>query len=444
MLSVCLLAACQYQPPCTPCDEYPAIFPDYVGVTVPISMAGQDAALFTFEMSDGRSFSETRERCGDTIWVTVSAWHEGADSGIEYRPFPIIVSPDTIDPYVAYRLIEPGYESWSRISIAQRQLTSYDESFIVTNKVNERGCINCHNFHSGNPNQMVFHSRAQQSCTVLRDGHHLEAIDFTRLTGGKQATYPAWHPNGRYIAFSSNTTHQCFMVSGEQPIEVYDTRSDIILYDTQRGTCLTDSLFNTEETWETFPSWSADGTTLYYCAADSVNRPADNRTRVHYRLMSRSFDPDSGRFTGEPEEIRLDTLNMQHHSVSHPRRCGDYLVFTLTDYGTFPIWHAEADLWMVDLRSGTLRRLAEINSNSADSYHSFSASGCWMVFGSRRIDGRYTRLYFTHFDGEGNFTKPFLLPQQEPEYNRLRLQSYNIPEFVRDRVPDIQSIKPQP
>ncbi len=59
-----------------------------------------------------------------------------------------------------------------------------------------------------------------------------------------------------------------------------------------------------------------------------------------------------------------------------------------------------------------------------------------MVFSSRRLDGRYTRLFFSHFDGEGHFSKPFLLPQRDPEENQLRLKSYNIPEFVAGRVPD--------
>ena len=39
-------------------------------------------------------------------------------------------------------------------------------------------------------------------------------------------------------------------------------------------------------------------------------------------------------------------------------------------------------------------------------------------------------MRISHFDGNGHFTKPFLLPQKNPEHNTLRLKSYNIPEFV--------------
>ena len=31
---------------------------------------------------------------------------------------------------------------------------------------------------------------------------------------------------------------------------------------------------------------------------------------------------------------------------------GKYLVFTLHDYGTFSIWHKEADLYILDLQNG--------------------------------------------------------------------------------------------
>ena len=78
-----------------------------------------------------------------------------------------------------------------------------------------------------------------------------------------------------------------------------------------------------------------------------------------------------------------------------------------------------------------MRPADELNSDDTESYHSWSSNGKWVVFSSRRLDGRYTRLYIAHFDGEGHFSKPFLLPQKKMSYNDLRLRSYNIPEFVQ-------------
>ena len=91
---------------------YPPIFPDYVGVTVPDGIAP-----LTFRMEDGRKFRTEQHREGDVLWTTVSAWKRGDRQGVRYAPFPIYLSHDPIDPYIAYRLIEPGYESWRNMGI---------------------------------------------------------------------------------------------------------------------------------------------------------------------------------------------------------------------------------------------------------------------------------------------------------------------------------------
>ena len=56
------------------------------------------------------------------------------------------------------------------------------------------------------------------------------------------------------------------------------------------------------------------------------------------------------------------------------------------------------------------------------------------MFSSRRLDGRYTRLFIAYLDKDGKPYKPFLLPQKDPRQNTLRLKSYNIPEFVDGKV----------
>lgn len=74
-------------------------------------------------------------------------------------------------------------------------------------------------------------------------------------------------------------------------------------------------------------------------------------------------------------------------SFSRPSYDGKYLMFTMSDYGNFSIWHKEADLWLVDLNTGISRSLTEVNSNDVESYHNWSSNSRWFVFSSRRIDG---------------------------------------------------------
>lgn len=402
-------------------DEYPQIYPDYIGVTVP-----EGLAPLRFTMSDGSRCSVRVRKAEGVVWYSVTA------SGLRYREFPVYVSSDEIDPYVAYRLIEPGYESWHDITISQRQLSSWKETDIVTNRVNDLGCVNCHSFQGGSPERMFFHARGKGGGTVFADESGVRKVNLAAAGPQKQGTYPAWHPSGRFVAFSSNTTRQSFTIGSTQPIEVYDTESDIILYDIRNETVTLPDQLSGPEVMETFPAWNNAGDKLYYCAADSLSDVSRNRGQVHYRLMSIDFDGLS--FTGEPEVV----WECPDASVSFPRINGNWLLFTRSDYGTFPIWHKEADLWLINLETGENFPAAELNSDDTESYHSWSSNGKWLVFSSRREDGRYTRLYFSHFDGDGGFTKPFLLPQKQARFNSLRLKSYNIPEFVRGEVPDRQ------
>jgi hypothetical protein len=90
---------------------------------------------------------------------------------------------------------------------------------------------------------------------------------------------------------------------------------------------------------------------------------------------------------------------------------------------------------MIDLESMASVDVTVWNDPSeAESYHSWSSDGRWAMYGSRRLDGRYTRLYIAYFDEDGNPHKPFLLPQEDPRYNIWRLKSFNVPEFIDGKV----------
>ena len=80
------------------------------------------------------------------------------------------------------------------------------------------------------------------------------------------------------------------------------------------------------------------------------------------------------------------------------------------------------------------RPLDEVNSLEAESYHSWSSNGRWILFATRRDDGNYSRLYIAYFDKNGKAYKPFELPQEDPDYYRYQLKSYNVPEFMVEPV----------
>ena len=89
---------------------------------------------------------------------------------------------------------------------------------------------------------------------------------------------------------------------------------------------------------------------------------------------------------------------------------------------------------MIDLQTGDVRAMSEVNSRETESYHSWSSNGRWLIISSRRYDGNFTRPFIAHVDKDGKGTKPFELPSAYPDYHRQFMRSYNIPEFMRGPV----------
>ena len=242
--------------------------------------------------------------------------------------------------------------------------------------------------------------------------------------------YPYWHPGGEYIAYSTNNTRQSFHTVKDERVEVLDLESDIVVYHPADHRLLLCDSLQKKDRFETFPAFSPDGRTLYFCSAEAKKIPEEYK-EIRYNLCSIDFDPSTGTFGS-----RIDTLvnaEALGKSVSFPRPSydGKYIMFTLSDYGNFSIWHKEADLWLLDLTSGDLRKLSEVNSDDTESFHNWSSNSRWFVFSSRRGDGLYTRLYLASMDENGKISKPFLLPQQDSEtYYDRSVYSYNVPDFV--------------
>ena len=435
-------------------NALPRIYPDYTGVTIPVNiaplnfcMADGKALLVDAVITDSKGHSLhsqgeesvdfdvddwhtlLSQNLGDSLCVTVSAKYD--DGWHTYKPFSIHVSPDSIDYGLCYRLIAPGYEVWSKMGIYERDLSSFDERPLIENTQFE-GCVNCHSFNRGNPAGMSLHIRGPHGATLLRqkDGSFTAYNTKTDQTLGL-CVYPYWHPSGHYIAYSTNTTRQLFHSAGHNRVEVFDEASDLQVYDIDRNELLLSPLLKQDSVYETYPVFSADGRSLYFCAARAIPEGSQRLDSIRYSLCRIGFDPATGSFGNRVDTV-IDAA-AQHKSISFPRPSydGRFLCYTLSDYGQFSIWHHEADLWLLDLTTGESRPMDGANSGDTESFHNWSASSRWLVLSSRRDDGLFTRPYFCHVDAKGNVTKAFMLPQRNPRrFYRDRFLSFNVPEFI--------------
>ncbi|MDK2841434.1 MAG: hypothetical protein PWQ17_939 [Anaerophaga sp.] len=452
---ILLIVACSQKPEnAFQTSEYPSIFPDYVNVTIPVNIAplnfkltdhfseiyvevrGKNKVLVSesnkyadFDKIEWETLLESN--VGRAIGVNVFA---KSDSGwIAFNPFSVFVKKEPIDPYLVYRLIAPGYQVWSSMGIYQRSLEDFRQTEVVTNRLFPGACMNCHSFRERDHEQMMFHMRGRNGGTFITSDSGLIKINSKpdQLYSGFQ--YPYWHPGGRYIAFSINKTAQAFHATKGKRIEVFDSRSDIVIYDTRDNKVITDKKLMSKNWFETFPTFSPDGKSLYFCSSKATKMPAEYQD-VKYNLCRIEFDPVKGELG-----TKVDTLVRvfdTNRSVSFPRISpnGKFLMFTLADYGNFSIWHKEADLYLLNLETGKYSPLEQVNSNDTESYHSWSSNSNWTVFSSRRVNGLYTMPYFAWIGNDGKAGKPFLLPQKDPDYYLNSFYSFNVPEFVDNNI----------
>ena len=455
---VIILLGCQSTPKdVTSVNDLPDIYPDYVDVTIPVGIAPlnfsmADDEVETIDVEVKGSKGGSLHVNGDYADFDIDEWHQLLQTNkggkltltvcaekngcwTRYRSFDILVSHETLDEWgITYRRIPPSFEIYSKMGLYQRDLSTFDETALLETTQVPDQCINCHTANRTNPDQYVFHVRGAHGATVVHRNGQDEILIAKNDSLGGSMVYPYWHPDGRYCAFSTNKTSQMFHASGKKRIEVYDSSSDVFVYDTETHTILKDTLTMKKLWAENTPAFSPDGRWLYYITAQRQVFPTDY-DKERYSLCRVSFDAQTGRLGTEVDTLISTSKTGKSITWPRPSYDGRYIMYTQVDYGYFSVWHPEADLWLLDLQTSETRPLDEVNSDRAESLHAWSTDSRWFLFTSRRDDGLYTRVYFSCLDDNGKATKPFLLPQRNPkQYYQRSLYSFNTPDFTSRRI----------
>lgn len=437
--------------------ESVVIRPDYSGVTIPPNIAPlnfkiqrQADACFVKVFSDSdKGFSVAGKdskiafpgkkwhrflaaNAGSDIYFQISLKEKG--TWYKYKKIVNTVATDTIDSHLVYRFLPPVYNAWNEIEIKQRDLSGFSTEIVLDGGSFQRGCINCHSFTANSPDRMSIATRSAAfgSASLVVTDNTVEKVN-------TKWGYTAWHPSGKIAAYSTNKVVQFFHTATLEIRDVADLDSAILYYDMATAEVKTTPSLADKDRLETYPTWSADGKYLYYCSApvlweDRNKTPPDNYFQLKYDLMRISYDIETDTW-GSPERV-LSSKETQK-SILLPRLSGDgkYIVFCMCDYGCFPIFQESSDLYVMEVATLKYRKIDSVSSGYSESWHSFSSNSKWLAFSSKTNGGLFTRTYFTHIDDSGNFSKPFILPQKDPEYYDSLLWTFSVPELIKKPIP---------
>ncbi len=436
-------------------DRLPLTVPDISEVTIPWNIAPLNFEIkekgssfyiriyssagyaFSVKSSDGEVRFPLKDwkkllslNRGGKVFVEVSANTEKGKI-IKFSPVTLYIAEEAVDPYLVYRLLYPGYEAWLDMKIVQRSTEDFSGKSILENQLLDNNCINCHSFVQNDPSKMLLHVRGSVSGTYFTENGTVVRKSLKTAEMPANTVYPSWHPSGKYVAFSSNKTVQAFHSRPEKNIEVFDLFSSLVLYDVEKNEIMACNQADTISYMETFPCWSPDGKYLYFCRTPQVKEGFDFR-QVYYDLVRIAFDQDTRSFGRT--ELLFDAAS-KGKSVSFPAVSPDgrSVVFTLHDYGTFSIWHREADLYILDTGTDRILKMP-VNSDESDSWHSWSSNGKWLVFSSKRDDGLSARPYICYFYSSDSIGKPFVLPQKDPGLYSKMKKTFNRPEFITGKM----------
>lgn len=454
---------------CIAIDRPARIQPDYQGTVVPPNLAPLNFRIeekgrryFVRISADGGAPIELSGRRPDAR-IPESPWHrllessrggtlrfdiyveqepEGVsknrtNSWIRFKTITNTIAQEPIDDFLIYRRIQPAHSTWRQMGIYQRDLRGFAETAVLDNGSFRGGCVNCHAFCNNRTNRMLMGIRSEVygvSELLVEDGK------VSKL--GATFGYASWHPSGRIAAFSVNKVRQVFHTATNEVRDVLDLDSLIAYYRADDGVARTAPPLARKDRLETYPAWSPDGRCLYFCSApitweDRNSIPKDFE-QIRYDLMRISHDIDSDTW-GEPETIL--SAGQTGKSILLPKVSPDgrWLLFTMCDYGCFPVYRADSNLYLLDLKAAQetgryeYRRL-DINSNASESWHSFSSNGRWIAFSSKRDSHLFTRTYLAYLDEQGQVHKPILLPQKDPRHYESCLWTFSLPEFVIEPV----------
>jgi Tol biopolymer transport system component len=438
----------------TPANRNAIVFPEYSNEAIPPNIAplnfiikekGNDFVVNIYSKNGSKiQISQSSPK----IEIPIKKWHRLLNQNrgnnlfidiyvknqnwTKYTGIKDSIVNEEIDNCLVYRIVHAVYTYSREMGIYQRNLENFNETPIFVNSSADYACVNCHSFAKNSPSKMVMHFRKEHPGTLIYDSGILKKLTTKTPYTMSGGIYPSWHPDSEIIAFPVLKMAPIFTSRKEKIIDLADIASDIAVYDVKKNIMTTSPKVSTFSR-ENLPTWSPDGKWIYFISAPQAKKgDLESLLHVKYDLLRIPYDIKTNTWGDIDTVLSSKKTGM---SITFPSFSpdGKYLLFTMTDYGYFSIYHQNSDLYLLDLTTHEYKKM-NINSNCAESHHTWSSNGRWIVFSSKRLDNIYTRPFIAYFDEKGNSYKPFLLPQKDPEYYDFLLANYNRPELLKSKV----------
>ncbi len=436
----------------------PKIEPDYSDIVIPPNIAPMNfeiketgrrfmANIYTdaadgFQISSRSSVIDipagvwrkllTRNK-GKSLYIDIFTRCSGG--WIKYKTIKNRIAREPLDRYLVYRFFRPNYTVLKEIQIRQRDLENFDETLIMSTKT-LAGCVNCHAFNRNDPSSMLMHIRwGDAAGTLMVQNGCIEKIDTRTDLNSSPGSYPAWHPGGGIVAFSVNKVYQFFHAVSRSR-DVIDISSDLILYHLDSNSVVMDPNISSPRFMETYPEWSPKGRYLYFARTLQLDKSFDlekDYQKIKYNIVRVPFNVRTGNFGAAEVLVSAEKTGK---SATHPRVSPDnkFVLFCMSEYGNFPIFRPDADLYLYSLKTKQIKRL-NANSNAPEGYHCWSSNGRWIVFTTKRDNAIFTRLYLGYIDAGGNAHKAFVVPRKNPGEYQTIFMAFSVPELIMKPVP---------